>query len=182
MKNIFLTGEVQIGKSTALKKIMKMLNLEYGGYLGHSLYSGKYNTIKLIEVKSLYNNNIYRLAKIDKVRNSIEVYRNSFEEKLAVDLKKSLKEREVIILDEIGRFEENFNEFKKSVYEVLDSEKLVLGVLKKYDGQFINSIRNRADTLVFEVNYDNRDIIPMKVMDNIKQIKLKEEDIYGKDR
>ena len=116
------------------------------------------------------------------MRNNIEVYRDSFEKRLAVDLKESLKESEIIILDEIGRFEENFNEFKESVYRVLDSEKLVLGVLKKYDGEFINSIKNRIDTLVFEVNYDNRDIIPMKVIDSIAQMKLIKEETYGKDR
>jgi nucleoside-triphosphatase len=32
MKHIFLTGEIQIGKSTVIKKTLTLLKLEYGGF------------------------------------------------------------------------------------------------------------------------------------------------------
>jgi nucleoside-triphosphatase THEP1 len=42
---------------------------------------------------------------------------------------------------------------------VLDADILVLGVLKFCDGEFVASIKQREDVLVFEVTRENRDTL-----------------------
>lgn len=42
----------------------------------------------------------------------------------------------------------------------LDSNKIVLGVLKDFNGDFINKIKKRKDVIIFRVTKENRNILP----------------------
>jgi len=73
-------------------------------------------------------------------------------------------ECDLIILDELGFFELEAKQFINKVYELLDTEKRVLGVLKKKTNTFLESIKNRKDVIVIEVTINNRD----KVINELK--------------
>lgn len=74
----------------------------------------------------------------------------------------------MILIDELGFFENDAINFKKKIIEVLESDTKVIGVLKKKDTEFLNSIKQRADVLVIEVNERNRNYIEEKIRTYLK--------------
>lgn len=169
MKNIFLTGDVGIGKTTVLRKVINRTDGYYGGYLGSSVSDDRF---KHISINSLMNlSRKYDLAKIDFIKQRpVYINREIFDENLSDEIMESLEKRDILVFDELGRFEEESEEFKSAVHKALDSEKLVLGVLKKHDGDFVNSVKNREDVMVVEVTEENRDNLYLKLLDRISEL------------
>ena len=70
---------------------------------------------------------------------------------------------DLILLDELGFFESKAENFKEKVIEVLESDNRVIGVLKKKNTDFLNSIKERADVCVIDVDIENRSYIEEKI-------------------
>lgn len=77
---------------------------------------------------------------------------------------------DLIVMDELGFFENNAVLFQEKVLEILDSDTPVLGVLKKKETPFLNSIRCRNDVSIFVVNKGSRDGIFPMVLDGIQRV------------
>lgn len=166
MRNLFLTGKKGIGKSTILKNALKQLNVSIGGYVTERILEGHYT--KFI-VKSLYDNvEEYTIIKVDTKNNSKKIYKDSFENGLVSILDKSFINRDLIVLDELGCAENNMDLFTSQVFKLLNSEKIVLGVLKDDNCNFLNKIRDRDDVLVIRVTEENRDYIHKEVVEILK--------------
>lgn len=154
MKNIFLTGKKRIGKSTLIQHILDRLNLPVGGYITERIIE---DNKRSYIIKSLYDHSeSYPIANIDDTDCSREIFLDSFDIGIVSILEKSLKNRDIIILDELGFFENDSEKFKHKIYELLDSDKIILGVIKDYDCKFLNDIRKRDDILLIEVTEENR--------------------------
>lgn len=167
MKNIFLTGEVGIGKTTVLRKVINRTDGFYGGYLGYSVIEDGFKDIRINSLVNLSTK--YKLARIDRKKHKpLYVNREIFDDYLSYEIIQSLRNRDILVFDELGRFEENSDKFKSAVHRALDSDKLVLGVLKKHDGDFINSIKNRKDVIVIEVTEENRDDLYLRLLEIIQ--------------
>lgn len=79
------------------------------------------------------------------------------------------QEAELLVMDELGRFELNAEHFKKEVFKILDSEKIVLGTIKAESNSFLDKIRERNDVKIFWVTTENRDKIYQKVYKLVKE-------------
>ncbi|MDR0818049.1 MAG: nucleoside-triphosphatase, partial [Oscillospiraceae bacterium] len=90
---------------------------------------------------------------------SREVNLAAFDEFAVAAINRGIAERGVLALDELGRFEEPCERFKKAVFDALDSDVIVLGILKLCDTPFVNAIKARADVTVITVTEENRDTI-----------------------
>lgn len=166
MNNLFLTGKIGIGKSTILKKALEKLNLSLGGYTTERVFEGYFR--KYI-VKSLYDNmEEYTILKVDSRDNSKEKFTESFEIGIVSVLDKSLKYRDLLILDELGCVEDNINIFTSKVFELLDSKKIVFGILKEDNCKFLNAIKNREDVIIITITKKNRDFILGRIIDILK--------------
>lgn len=166
MKNLFLTGEVGIGKSTILQKALKEINLSLGGYITQRVFEENY--MKFI-VKSLYDDREeYAIIKVDFDKELKEVFTESFETGLVTILDKSLKYRDLIVLDELGIVENDIDIFTSKVFELLDSKKIVFGVLKDEDCKFLNDIRDRDDVTIIRITKENRDYILEDILNLLK--------------
>ena len=76
MNNLFLTGQIGIGKSTLLKKIIEKINLSIGGYITEKAIK---DSIKIVTVRSLYDSvEKHTIAKINTKDASKKVFVNSF--------------------------------------------------------------------------------------------------------
>lgn len=165
IKNILLTGEIQVGKSTLIKKIIDK-------YFKDKLVSG-FKTLPFYEdeekqgyyiedqlekgVEPSLDNIVGRVLKEEQRCFGIkETFENS-----GVDiLNRALNSKsDLILIDELGFFENNAENFKSKVKEVLVSEMRVIGVLKKKDTEFLNSIKSREDVMIIEVDKVNREDI-----------------------
>lgn len=165
MKNLFLTGKKGVGKSTLLKKALNKLDVSLGGYTTERVFEGYYRNYV---VKSLCNTNEeYRIIRVDSRDNSKVWFPEVFEEGLVPLLDKSLS-RDLIVLDELGCSENNILKFTSKVFELLDSPRIVFGILKEDDCEFINSIKKRKDVKVLKVTEANRDYLLDEILDILK--------------
>jgi len=169
MKNIFLTGDKGIGKSTLLFKIVNKIDCSIGGFYEKKIV---YRDEIKFDMVSLYDgrcNNI--IGKINKHKLP-EIYKDIFETVGVEILTNSLNYRDCIVMDEIGFFEIQAENFKNKVFEILDSSKLVIGVLKKCNNEFLNTIKNRKDVVIFDVTLSNRDYIFDEIIDYLKRLNI----------
>lgn len=85
-------------------------------------------------------------------------------------LEKDYRTRDIIIMDELGRFEIQAYPFQKKVEEILTGPKIVLGVIKEERNSFLDRIRERRDMEIFTVSKDNREEIYQEVYNWIREI------------
>ncbi len=77
----------------------------------------------------------------------------------------------LIIIDEIGKMECFSEKFKKILYQILDSEKVLIATIALKGGGPIDEIKRRKDVRRFEITRKNRDSL---LMDILKELRLKE--------
>lgn len=164
MKNIFLTGAIHIGKTTALNSFLNSFHGTIGGFKTFPVVQ---NNEKIgFSMKAINPSDGTMPAFIAKKNeeNNWAAILGTFDDLGVHILKKALDNRvDLIIMDELGFFEENAYLFQKAVYECLDSKIPVLGVIKKANSGFLNKLRERKDLEIIEVNEENRDEIPNKI-------------------
>lgn len=171
MKNLFLTGDIKVGKTTILKHILKKVDVSIGGYITDRSYQD--NTRKFTAL-SLYDNvSAFNIAKVDRDTFDKKIYLDTFKIHLVSLIEKSMKYRDMVVLDELGFMEDSISPFKKQIFSLLDSSTPVFGIIKKYDCDFLNSIRNRDDVIVVEITESNRDNIESYVIDILKSFNIK---------
>jgi nucleoside-triphosphatase len=153
--HILLTGKPKSGKTTILKRIIQDLK-SCGGFYTEEIVKDERRIgfkIKTIDGKEGI------LAKKDlKSRYRLGKYGINLEdlENIGVDaIEGALNNKEIVVIDEIGKMELFSRKFKDIVLKALDSDKRVIGVIHRQQLEFLNSIRRRKDVLVFEVNLDN---------------------------
>jgi nucleoside-triphosphatase len=158
MEKIFLTGKIGIGKSTVIKKVLDLLSLNYGGFMtlpiidGSALKGFKIRDIKtsLEEEVGIFDENFIIHPQID-----------GFEQIGVKSLESALESDELIIMDELGFLEKNASKFKETVFKVLKSNKLVLGVIKFERNDFLNELARLVE--IVEVTEANRNELPDKI-------------------
>lgn len=74
-------------------------------------------------------------------------------------------DKELIVMDEIGRMELLSNRFRSLVRDVLNSDKQLLATIALEEGGFIREIKQRSDIHLLEVTRDNRDRLPGALID-----------------
>ena len=158
MKHILLTGRVQVGKSTALRKFLENSGLSADGV---RTYWRDRDTL-LIEpfeggesMVAAVTDGEYRKAKKEAFDYGAEIIGNS-------------GKRDVIVLDELGRLERCSDKFMDAVFEKLRGKKRVLGVIKPESNHFLDKIREMPNLVILEVTEENRDDIPQEIAKYMK--------------
>ena len=94
------------------------------------------------------------MAVIDKDR---KLYYEVFRTVGISSLDNAIKQKKLILMDELGRIETKVPEFINAVYEALDSSIPVLGVIKKESNFFLDKVRAHPDTLVIDTDDYSQD-------------------------
>ena len=179
--NIVITGEKYIGKSTIVKKLIVKLNLKPGGFVvGRSGSFDQWLSFYLSDPLVYYENqnkedynfeeNSYIFAKRDNIQDKWEVRPEIFNTEGVKLLEKGLKDKDIVVMDELGRFELKANKFKQRVFEILDKSKPVLAVLKDEHNEFLDRIRSRDDLTIYRIKKDNQDVIYNKTYEELENI------------
>lgn len=157
--NILLTGEIRTGKTVLLNRILCDLNLEGSGFRTAPRYMDdktRVYTLKPLNssVEVPEDAYIFTIEKDGKKTPLIETFEN-----YGVKILKGCLEKNspIIIMDELGIFENKAMLFQKYVYKCLDSPALVLGVMKNKASVFLNNIRDRKDVYIIDVTVENRE-------------------------
>ncbi|MEG2338680.1 MAG: nucleoside-triphosphatase, partial [Clostridium sp.] len=172
MKNILLTGHPGVGKTTLLYKIIERLNLSIGGFKVDRYINQIGSTeTKTFILSSLFNGiDNFKIAKVRSTDSSFDmnIFPEEFEKASIAIINRSIMERDVIVLDEIGVMESNSPLFKQSIIDSFESPKLVIGILKGRDAPFLNSIRNRDDVDIINVTCENRSSLLQTILDMLQ--------------
>lgn len=167
MKNIFITGARGYGKTTAINKTIHLLNKEVSGFESRKKIMTNEKEFYIYDILDKKSDCLIAYANI----NSNPIANIEGFENLGCEiLKKAILSDNVIIMDEIGFLEENAPKFKQCVIDSLDSSNIVIGVLKKFNGKFINYIKSRNDVILIELTLENRNEIPNQILKHIKRI------------
>lgn len=166
MNNLFLTGEIGIGKTTVLKNVLEKINLSIGGYTTDRTIDGP---IRTYTARALYDETEkVTLAKIDSTDWTKEVFKEAFDTEILSILNYSFQNKDLIVLDELGFAENDIYSFTSTIYKLLDSNKIVFGILKDYDCEFLNTIRSREDIIILNITHQNRDSISSEALEILK--------------
>ena len=78
--------------------------------------------------------------------------------------------RDIIILDEIGKMECFSGVFKDAALRALDSPNIVIGTITFGGDDFIMTVKSREDMEIHEVTPDNRDSLPQLILEKISKL------------
>lgn len=157
-KHIFLTGEIQIGKTTAIKSFLNTSGLKADGYLTRFTTREQERELMLYRFDTDIGESDGKIA-VKMNMPDYELFIDTFDVHGAEIIRASGKHG-LIIMDELGVFEERAPNFKAAVKEKLAGDIPILGVIKKRESPFLDALRAYPDIELITVTVENRDDIP----------------------
>ena len=157
-RHLFLTGDKQVGKSTLLRRLIEVRQLDCAGFETQAFYlNGERRGFTLHGRVAMppYRNDCICCARVEEKR-AVPVL-PVFEENGVLILKRSLASPSpFLLMDELGRLEREASGFIAQVEACLGADKRVLGVLQKCDSAHVARIAQREDVTVLTVTQENR--------------------------
>lgn len=158
--NFFLTGEIRIGKSTVIDKIIRHHSFhqrKIEGYRTRAIIADGHRVGFAFDVIN-GERQVFAHANLDSsiTFNRFKIDSNVFDTFGVSALQHACKHAEIIVLDEIGIFEKNSNVFIEQIIKCLDSNIVVLGVYQKRATWFAEILQRRSDVNVTEISKFNR--------------------------
>ncbi|MGN1004529.1 MAG: nucleoside-triphosphatase [Oscillospiraceae bacterium] len=163
--HIFLTGDVQVGKSTVIQKVISGLNLSIGGFrTGFGPNRGQPDRqVYLWDAggEPVYDEDhvVVRFS-----NRAPEVLIDRFNT-LGVDILRQARQRQagLILMDECGRFEGKAAAFQAEIFAALEGTTPVLGVVRQGFHGWLDDLRSHPRVTLLPVTADNRDVLPDQI-------------------
>lgn len=168
-KHILLTGKPRTGKTTLLKRIIENLKMPCGGFYTEEISED--NKRISFKIKTLEGKEGILARKGLESKFRLGKYGINIKDLEGIGVRSilgALRDKEIVIIDEIGKMELFSEKFKEAVLNVLDSNKRLIGVIHVADLGFLNAIRKRKDVDIFEVDLNNHEQILKKVSSMIQ--------------
>ena len=167
-KNILITGQPGIGKTTLIKKVAETLNIlsPAGFYTAeireNSIRKG-FELISLSGAKGLLSHidikSPYRVSKYGVDVNGLDIFLSSIS---FFD-----PATKIIIIDEIGKMECFSEKFTTLMKRILDSEKISVSTVALKGCDLISEVKKREDVTIFEMSKINRDYLLSDILKEI---------------
>ena len=162
--NIIITGERNIGKTTALDAVLNEYDGSVAGFRTRFTYGkdGRYQELRMIDIRTGESRPVV-MWDDDRPR----VCKDAFDEfgEACLDCQGDL-----IIMDELGRFEEQAERFADAVHRAFDGGADVIAVVAKRAAGWTQELKHRGDVLLLTATEDNRDAIPGIVRESIRKL------------
>jgi nucleoside-triphosphatase len=161
---VLLTGRPGIGKTTAVKKAVDLLDRPAGGFYTREMRAGGkrvgFEMVTLDGERAV-------LAHVDfKGPERLGKYHVNVAalEGIGVRaIREAVAAGHLVVIDEIGPMEYRSDRFCEAVIAALDANAPVLATNHRRSTPFIDSITSRDDVTVIEVTYANRDDLPGQI-------------------
>lgn len=168
-QNLLLTGQPGIGKTTAIKMIVDKLDTQTAaGFWSEEIREKGVRVGFDIQTLSGKRGLLAHIGLSDGPR--VSKYRVNIEDIDSIIVPELAFAREtgrIIIIDEIASMELYSQQFKEEVRRGLDSKRVV-GTIQERRHPFLDEIRSRTDVRLIELTYNNRDQLPLQVLELFK--------------
>ncbi|MEO0091568.1 MAG: NTPase [candidate division WOR-3 bacterium] len=153
---ILITGKPRSGKTSLVKKIISTLpNISYGGFFTEEIQeNGVRVGFKIIttfgEQGILAHQNYKGPLRISKYRVNLTDL-----ETIGINsLYRALKEKDLIIIDEIGKMELMSDNFKSAIQEIFNrvSRQAIIATIPISDIPFLKELKSRYDVIIYDTN------------------------------
>ena len=163
--HIFLTGDVQVGKSTVLQKTVAALGLSVGGFRS-GFGPNRHQPDSRVYLWDAGGPPMYDEDHV-VVRFSgrmPEVLIDRFNT-LGVAVLRQARQRgaDLILMDECGRFEGQAAAFQAEIFAALDGTIPVLGVVRQGFHGWLDDLRSHSKVTLLPVTADNRNVLPDQI-------------------
>ena len=166
--HIFLTGPIQIGKSTIIHKaISDMASEKLGGFRSITMKTklpGAIGEVYLLPPAGYATYTRDNLIGVRWGQGRFSAFPQVFED-YGLQLLSANASHRLIIMDELGVMEQNAPIFRSRILEILNGPVPVLGVVKPKPGLLLDAVRAHPQVHVFEVSENNRDTLPKQIRD-----------------
>ena len=172
--HIFLTGDVQVGKSTIIKKTLGALHLQtLGGFRSVSvpdLPDGAMSVYLSPSGEAHPAMGDWNRVGIRKgCGRGIEKFPEAFE-RAGVQALENAETKPLILMDEVGRMESAAARFSERILALLEGSTPILGVVQKIaDTPLTNAIRRHPNVRIVEVSLDNREEKAQEVLTSLDE-------------
>lgn len=163
--HIFLTGDVQVGKSTVIQKTVSALDFSLGGFRsGFGPNRGQPD--RRVYLWDAGGEPVYDEGHV-VVRftgHAPEVLIDRFNT-LGVDTLRRARQRQadLILMDECGRFEGQAAAFQAEIFAALDGTIPVLGVVRQGFHGWLDDLRRHPKVTLLPVTVHNRNVLPDQI-------------------
>lgn len=157
MKNILLTGQPGVGKTTLITRILKELPLEAKGFFTEEIREKGVRQgfkIRTLDGKEgiLAHVDSASPKRVGKYGVNVE----EFEQIGVKTLEEALQQGSPVIIDEIGKMELYSTRFKETLFKVLERSPLVIATIAERGDHFIEMIKARSDVTILTITSENR--------------------------
>lgn len=166
-----MTGEVQVGKSTIIRRALYETGKSAGGFF---TFTGKPRADGSAEVYLLAPDDGEETLAPEScvgVRTGRGLGFTALPEvfdRRGTELIKRAAGRQIIVMDELGLMEEDAPIFKKAVLDCIFGEKQVIGVIKPKKSEFLDAVRCNPRVTVITVTEENRESVLRCVIEFFK--------------
>ena len=157
-KKILLTGRPGCGKTTLIKRVVEELALPAGGLYTEEIRQGRervgFKIITLSSKEAVFAHVDFRTSQ------RLGKYGLDFValETIGVEaLRTAVRERRLVVIDEIGPMEIRSASFRDVVNDALDADALILATITARSFRFTDAIKERRDVTVIKVQRENRE-------------------------
>ncbi|WP_319378759.1 nucleoside-triphosphatase [uncultured Methanocorpusculum sp.] len=167
--HIFLTGDIQVGKSTIIRKVIHELRINPGGFRtswGDPLPDGSSDLFLLGMDEAPSSNRI--AARRFGFGRGITAFPEIFDT-VGSRLLDEASSSPLIIMDELGFIEKNAVEFQNAVLSALNGSVPILGVVRNMQTPFLDKVRSHPNVEVIIVTKENREEIFQQVLATVKK-------------
>lgn len=160
VQHLFLTGEIQVGKSTLIGRLLKACpTLRIGGFrtVWSAPRQAPRNTLHIVPA---FGEAVPTEANCVGLRDHAAHRRVDFPQvydKAGTALLRDAARWDLIVMDEIGRGEDEARQFQAAVLNLLGADTPILGVVQARAGVLPDRIRQHPKVRLLTVTEENRD-------------------------
>jgi len=170
MKNILVTGRPGIGKTSLVGAVAREFPHVAGGFTTSEIRED--GVRKGFRLTTLEGQSAV-LAHVDLAgRMRVGKYRvdvAAFERLGLPELQHAILRHRMVVIDEIGKMELASKLFFGVVLKALDSPVIVLATVMERRHPLVDQIKRRPDVVIFELTLENRNNLPVKITERIRE-------------
>jgi nucleoside-triphosphatase len=173
-QTLLLTGRPGVGKTTVIKRVVQALGERADGFYTE-------------EIRGSHGRQGFRLVGLRGERATLAHVRlraggrgrprvgRYGVDVVALDrvgvaaLERAVTQGRVVIIDEIGKMELFSEAFKRAVLAALDSQSPVVATVMARPHPWVDLLKARSNVTLWRVQVDNRDRMPLQVLDWLRQ-------------